>query len=145
MLEKLVRSQGFESEKEFHHLVASTDTSTPEKYAAFKRWQHDDGSKAGLLKLREEIGTAGPPKPASADRIDEILTKQFGVDIRKTTLNGEQYAVTFDDQVAVIVCKWDDLPAGHSINGQTRWWVRIWQEADDELPDDAAAAIRAVE
>jgi hypothetical protein len=35
MLEK---SQGFESEKEFHHLVASTDTTTPEKYAAFKRW-----------------------------------------------------------------------------------------------------------
>lgn len=50
-MEALVKQLGFESEKEFHHLVASVDLSTPEKTAAFKKWQDEDGSKGGLLKL----------------------------------------------------------------------------------------------
>lgn len=50
-MEALVKQLGFESEKEFHHLVASVDISTPEKSAAFKKWQDEDGSKEGLLKL----------------------------------------------------------------------------------------------
>src|ERR1044071_7653107 len=50
-MEELVKSLGFESEEEFHHLVSSADLSSPEKIAAFKRWQTEDGSKEGLLKL----------------------------------------------------------------------------------------------
>ena len=50
-MEALAKQLGFESEKELHHLVASVDISTPAKAAAFKKWQDEDGSKEGLLKL----------------------------------------------------------------------------------------------
>lgn len=50
-LDELVRKAGFESEKEFHGLIASFDLSTPKKYSAFKKWQEEDGTKEGLLKL----------------------------------------------------------------------------------------------
>ena len=43
---------GFADEAEFHHLVANADISSPEKLAAFKLWQYEDGSKEGLLKLQ---------------------------------------------------------------------------------------------
>lgn len=48
---KLARNAGFESEKEFHSLVASFDISTPERRAIFKKWQEENGTKEGLLKL----------------------------------------------------------------------------------------------
>lgn len=54
MLNEVVKELGFEDEKEFHKLVASTDTSTQEKYNKFKDWQYNDGSKEGLLNLRRE-------------------------------------------------------------------------------------------
>lgn len=50
-MEAIVKRLGFESEKEFHSLVATADLSTPEKQTAFKKWQAEDGSKEGLLKL----------------------------------------------------------------------------------------------
>lgn len=50
-MEAIVKQLGFESEKEFHSLVAAADLSTPEKETAFKKWQSEDGSKEGLLKL----------------------------------------------------------------------------------------------
>lgn len=45
---------GFESEGEFHRMVAAADLGTPERLAAFKRWQMDDGTKAGLAALPRE-------------------------------------------------------------------------------------------
>lgn len=51
-MEEIVKELGFENEKEFHKLVASTDTATPEQYNKFKDWQFNDGTKEGLLKLR---------------------------------------------------------------------------------------------
>jgi hypothetical protein len=39
---------------ELLRMVARADISTPEKMAAFKRWQNDDGSKAGLAALLEK-------------------------------------------------------------------------------------------
>ena len=50
-MEEIVKECGFESIKEFNHLVANVDLSTPEKLKAFNFWQENDGSKEGLLKL----------------------------------------------------------------------------------------------
>jgi hypothetical protein len=50
-MEETARELGFENEKEMHRLVASVDLSTPEKIAAFKKWQFEDGTKDGLIKL----------------------------------------------------------------------------------------------
>ena len=50
-MDELFKQVGFESEIEFHRLVAAADLSTPEKVQAFKAWQNNDGTKAGLLKL----------------------------------------------------------------------------------------------
>ncbi len=49
--DELARKSGFESEKDFHATVASVDISTFQKYSAFKKWQDEDGTKEGLLKL----------------------------------------------------------------------------------------------
>lgn len=42
---------GFADEAELHRLVAAADLGTPTALLAFKRWQRDDGTKAGLLKI----------------------------------------------------------------------------------------------
>lgn len=55
-IETAVMEFGFESEKEFHRLIASVDLSTAEKRKAFKEWQFNDGSKVGLLKLLKKKG-----------------------------------------------------------------------------------------
>lgn len=47
----LIRQMGFDSDDEFHKLVANVDISTPNKLLNFKKWQSEDGSKEGLLKL----------------------------------------------------------------------------------------------
>jgi len=52
-LENLVKEKGFENENEFHALVAGVHLSTQEKLDAFKKWQNEDGSKEGLLKLNQ--------------------------------------------------------------------------------------------
>ena len=53
MLEQLVKECGFENEKEFYKLIASIDISTVDKQIAFKKWQEEDGTKAGLAQLRD--------------------------------------------------------------------------------------------
>lgn len=50
-LEAFLKDQGFSSFAEMDNLISLVDVSTPENIAELKRWQHDDGSKAGLLKL----------------------------------------------------------------------------------------------
>jgi hypothetical protein len=45
-LEEAVKAMGFASEQEFHHLVSSIRLDSPERFARFKKWQHDDGTKA---------------------------------------------------------------------------------------------------
>lgn len=51
-MEEMVKNYGFASLKEFNHLVANIDLSTPEKLKLFKDWQHNDGTKEDLLKLK---------------------------------------------------------------------------------------------
>ena len=58
-LEQLVIQLGFESLKEFNYLCGAVDISTPKKLAVFKRWQEDDGTKAGLLALMVEDAQLG--------------------------------------------------------------------------------------
>ncbi len=50
-MDELVKSLGFADAREFHRLVASADITSPEKLTAFKAWQENDGTKAGLLAL----------------------------------------------------------------------------------------------
>lgn len=50
-LEITILQAGFESLQEFYRLVSTVKISTSEKLAAFKKWQTEDGTKAGLLKL----------------------------------------------------------------------------------------------
>jgi len=47
----LFKQAGFDSAAEFHRMVASVDLSTPDRFAAFKRWQEEDGTKQGLSLL----------------------------------------------------------------------------------------------
>lgn len=49
--ERTVLAHGFSSVRAFHAMMAAVDLSTPEKIAAFKQWQMNDGSKAGLVAL----------------------------------------------------------------------------------------------
>ena len=49
--DEVAKSNGFSDAYELHRLVAQVDISTVEKMAAFKKWQRDDGTKAGLLRL----------------------------------------------------------------------------------------------
>jgi len=51
MEEKILKELGFEDEQEFFKLVSSVDLSTQEKREAFKKWQEEDGTKEGLIKL----------------------------------------------------------------------------------------------
>jgi len=52
VLEEFVRLLGFDSLSQYNKLVFTTDVSTPEKLAAFEKWQEEDGTKTGLLWLR---------------------------------------------------------------------------------------------
>ena len=51
MLEEIVKELGFKDEQEFHSLVARVDITEPMKLTAFKKWQMEDGTKQGILKL----------------------------------------------------------------------------------------------
>lgn len=53
-LEQFVLQMGFESLVEFNRLVASVDLQRREHVEAFKRWQDEDGTKAGLVALIEK-------------------------------------------------------------------------------------------
>lgn len=50
-MDKIVKQMGFENLIEFNRLVSGVDISTPEKLENFKRWQVEDGTKVGLLRL----------------------------------------------------------------------------------------------
>jgi hypothetical protein len=54
-MEDFVKQMGFASSQEFNSLIASADLSSIEKIVAFKKWQNEDGSKTGLLKLQVPV------------------------------------------------------------------------------------------
>ena len=47
----VVEELGFESEQEFHRLVACVVLRDSCDVKTFKKWQSEDGTKEGLLKL----------------------------------------------------------------------------------------------
>ena len=49
--DKTLSELGFSSNGEFFRMVAAVDLSSPEKIAALKRWQKEDGTRAGLATL----------------------------------------------------------------------------------------------
>ncbi len=51
-MEEIIKTMGFQNMAEFNRLVASADLSTPQRLLDFKKWQTDDGSKDGLMKLQ---------------------------------------------------------------------------------------------
>ena len=64
--EQELKRLGFESSAEFHRLVASVDLSTNACIIAFRRWQYQDGSKDGLVKLATRAaGDAGAAENAT--------------------------------------------------------------------------------
>lgn len=50
-VDEMAKKLGFEGETELNHLVSAVDLSTPDKIVNFKKWQFEDGTKEGLLKL----------------------------------------------------------------------------------------------
>ena len=50
-LDLIAQENGFNDSREMSRLIATVDISTPEKFAAFKKWQYTDGTKDGLMKL----------------------------------------------------------------------------------------------
>jgi len=48
----MIKLLGFESISEMNKLVANVDISNSVKLSAFKKWQMEDGSKQGLIKLK---------------------------------------------------------------------------------------------
>ena len=50
-LEERVKQLGFEDLAEFNHLVASVDLSLPDRMAFFRKWQDEDATKEGILRL----------------------------------------------------------------------------------------------
>lgn len=55
---EFVKGFGFKDGAEFHSMVARLDISTPERLDAFRRWQMEDGTKAGLERLTSPSMTA---------------------------------------------------------------------------------------
>lgn len=53
-MEKFVKEMGFDSVEEFNNLVAGVDLSTPEKLNDFNEWKTKDGTKNGLLNLKNK-------------------------------------------------------------------------------------------
>jgi hypothetical protein len=60
-VDELLKQLGFEGAAEFNRLIADVDLSTAAKITAFKRWQDEDGSKAGLEALRASHNTRDSP------------------------------------------------------------------------------------
>jgi hypothetical protein len=60
-VDEIFKQLGFESEAEFHRMVAGADLSSVERIAAFKHWQDEDGSKAGLEALSPTPNTRDSP------------------------------------------------------------------------------------
>lgn len=51
--DEIAQRLGFADGAEFHRLVAAVDLSDARKLAAFKRWQDEDGTKDGLVRLMQ--------------------------------------------------------------------------------------------
>ena len=51
--EAVTNDFGFDSMQEFNRMVCKVDVRTRGKVAAFRDWQHDDGTKTGLTHLLE--------------------------------------------------------------------------------------------
>lgn len=72
---------------------------------------------------------------ASEKTVRNILTQQFGIDIRETEFEGERYTVTFDkDGEPTVVCRWGELPEGRTVNDSREYWVRVWTKSTGPLP-----------
>lgn len=54
MTDQIAQSLGFNDAVDLFRLTANAPIDTPEKLAAFKAWQHDDGTKAGLLAIMNQ-------------------------------------------------------------------------------------------
>ena len=50
-MDEFIKVLGFESEKDFHSLMASVDIYTPTNMKRFLYWKENDGTKEGLLKV----------------------------------------------------------------------------------------------
>ena len=50
-LSEMVIELGFNDVKEFHHLVAKVNLTSPIVRLLFERWKLEDGSKKGLLEI----------------------------------------------------------------------------------------------
>jgi hypothetical protein len=50
----VAKQLGFADYKEMFALIRSVNMTTPERAHDFKKWQANDGTKAGLLKLKEK-------------------------------------------------------------------------------------------
>jgi hypothetical protein len=94
-MEEFVKLLGFDSLNQYNKLVFTTDVSTPEKLAAFEKWQEEDGTKEGLLRLRGEV-------------------EESSVTLRRSRLartpgtNEEKVAKIFQKEIILI----DDKPYG---------------------------------
>ena len=53
MNDKEAQRLGFRDANDFYAHVSAAPMGTPEAIAAFKRWQADDGTRAGLLALSD--------------------------------------------------------------------------------------------
>jgi hypothetical protein len=53
IIDQLVKKFGFDSEQDFNSLTSTIDLSTPQKIQAFKKWQNEDCTKSGLLKIKD--------------------------------------------------------------------------------------------
>ncbi len=60
MNDTIAQALGFQNVAEFNRMVAAVDLSTPERLAAFRRWQDNDGSKDGLQQLPTPADPAAP-------------------------------------------------------------------------------------
>ena len=83
-LEEFVKLLGFDSLHQYNKLVFTTDVSTPEKLAALEKWQEEDGTKEGLLRLRGQLpdkattGQEGQPEtsPHEAEEVHETIPQK---------------------------------------------------------------------
>jgi hypothetical protein len=63
-IDMLAKLNGFSSADDMFHLIASVDLSTLDSQRLFGKWREEDGTKEGLLKLKETISLClcGHPK-----------------------------------------------------------------------------------
>jgi hypothetical protein len=54
-LEQIYISLGFSGPDEYQSLTGAVDLQTPEQFAAFEKWQAEDGTKEGLEALLESL------------------------------------------------------------------------------------------